>query len=171
MSSPCPALAAACWGLLASAADPSAGGAYLAFTSALLVWGWVELSFLTGWLTGPRKTPLEPGSRGWPRFLAALGAVLWHELAILAAAALVPGGLPDLVTPNRDSNTISVFLNGNSAPACRVDFTGDGVVDFTDYLEFLNLFDAQDPRADLNGDGVIDFGDYLEFLNLYDAGC
>jgi putative photosynthetic complex assembly protein 2 len=82
-------LVAACWGLAASAADPSPGGAYLAFTCALGVWGWVEMSFLTGWLTGPRKTPLEQGSRGWPRFLAALGAVLWHELAILAGAALV----------------------------------------------------------------------------------
>ncbi|CAA9287978.1 MAG: FIG00444485: hypothetical protein [uncultured Acetobacteraceae bacterium] len=82
-------LAAACGGLLASAADPSVRGAYLAFTCALLVWGWVEISFLTGWLTGPRKTPCEPGCRGWPRFVAALGAILWHELAILAAAALV----------------------------------------------------------------------------------
>ena len=47
------------------------------------------MSFLTGWITGPRKTPCEPGSRGWARFLAALGAVLWHELAILAGAALI----------------------------------------------------------------------------------
>jgi putative photosynthetic complex assembly protein 2 len=82
-------LLAACWGLAASAWDPSAMGAYLAFTCGLLVWGWVELSFLTGWLTGPRKAPCEPGSRGWPRFVAAVGAILWHELAILAAAALV----------------------------------------------------------------------------------
>lgn len=26
-------------------------------------------------------------------------------------------------------------------------------------------------RADLNGDGMVDFTDYLEFLNLYDLGC
>ena len=82
-------LVAACWGLAASAADPSPSGAFLAFTCALLAWGWVELSFLTGWLTGPRKAPLEPGVSGWPRFVAALGAVLWHELAILAGVALV----------------------------------------------------------------------------------
>lgn len=25
--------------------------------------------------------------------------------------------------------------------------------------------------ADLNGDGLVDFADYLEFLNLYDLGC
>ncbi|MCC6678612.1 MAG: hypothetical protein IT436_15875 [Phycisphaerales bacterium] len=64
------------------------------------------------------------------------------------------------------SNPASMTVSG-----CPVDFNGDGVIDFSDYLEFLNLFDALDPRADLNGDGVIDFADYLEFLNHYDAGC
>lgn len=54
---------------------------------------------------------------------------------------------------------------------CAVDLNDDGVVDFSDFLEFLNLYDAQDSRADLTGDDVIDFGDYLEFLNQYDAGC
>ncbi|MCC6678602.1 MAG: hypothetical protein IT436_15825 [Phycisphaerales bacterium] len=54
---------------------------------------------------------------------------------------------------------------------CPIDFTGDGIVDFADYLEFLDLHEALDSRADLNGDGVIDFGDYLEFLNHYEAGC
>lgn len=55
--------------------------------------------------------------------------------------------------------------------ACRADLNGDGVVDFADYLEFLNLYDTGDLRVDFNGDGVVDFSDYLEFLNLYDAGC
>lgn len=54
---------------------------------------------------------------------------------------------------------------------CPVDFNGDGVLDFADYLEFLNLFDALDPRVDFNQDGLVDFLDYLEFLNLFDAGC
>lgn len=54
---------------------------------------------------------------------------------------------------------------------CRADLNGDGIVDFGDYLEFLNLFAAQDPRVDFNGDGVVDFADYLEFLNLYEQGC
>lgn len=49
-----------------------------------------------------------------------------------------------------------------------VDLTTDGIVDFSDYLEFLSLFDASDPAADFNGDGFVDFGDYLEFLNQFD---
>ncbi|MCC6675697.1 MAG: beta-propeller fold lactonase family protein [Phycisphaerales bacterium] len=55
--------------------------------------------------------------------------------------------------------------------ACAADLNGDGIVDFADYLEFLNLYDALDPRADFNHDGLVDFADYLEFLNRYDAGC
>jgi len=54
---------------------------------------------------------------------------------------------------------------------CLVDFNGDRIVDFADYLEFLNLFDAQDLRIDFATDGVIDFADFLQFLNLFDAGC
>jgi hypothetical protein len=54
---------------------------------------------------------------------------------------------------------------------CPADLNGDGLVDFADYLEFLNRFDEGDPSVDFNQDGVIDFADYLEFLNLFDAGC
>ncbi len=64
-------------------------GAYCAFTCALLVWGWHELSFLTGWVTGPRQRAADPGVRGWPRFVQAVAAILWHELAILASGALI----------------------------------------------------------------------------------
>ncbi|MCC6678657.1 MAG: PEP-CTERM sorting domain-containing protein [Phycisphaerales bacterium] len=56
-------------------------------------------------------------------------------------------------------------------PLCPADLNGDGLVDFSDYLEFLNYYDAQDPRVDYTGDGLVDFSDYLAFLNHYDAGC
>ena len=62
--------------------------AYCAFTCALLVWGWHELTFLTGWLTGPRQQACTAAS-GWPRFNQAVAAILWHELAILASGILL----------------------------------------------------------------------------------
>ncbi|MCC6677510.1 MAG: hypothetical protein IT436_10230 [Phycisphaerales bacterium] len=49
------------------------------------------------------------------------------------------------------------------------DRTGDGIVDFTDYLDFLNAYDSADPSADYNGDCIVDFADYLEFLNWYNS--
>ncbi|MCC6675609.1 MAG: hypothetical protein IT436_00570 [Phycisphaerales bacterium] len=60
---------------------------------------------------------------------------------------------------------------GASCGGCIADLNCDGLVDFADYLEFLNFYDAEDPRVDFNHDGLVDFADYLEFLNYYDAGC
>jgi len=66
--------------------------AYCAFTSALFVWGWHELSFLTGWITGPRTTALpvhlRQGHEG-RRFVESVRAILWHELGILAVGVLI----------------------------------------------------------------------------------
>ncbi|MCC6675752.1 MAG: matrixin family metalloprotease [Phycisphaerales bacterium] len=56
-------------------------------------------------------------------------------------------------------------------PTCPADLNGDGIVDFSDYLEFLSFYDVGDLAVDFNGDGIVDFSDYLEFLTLYDAGC
>jgi len=76
-------------GLHHTADQTSVTGAYCAFTCALLAWGWNELSFLTGWITGPQKTPLPPNSQGWPRFWLSFKAVLWHELALLIVGLLI----------------------------------------------------------------------------------
>jgi putative photosynthetic complex assembly protein 2 len=77
------------WGMTASADDTTPLGAYCGFTCGLLVWAWVETSFLTGFLTGPRREACPPGCRGWTRFSLAVQAILHHELAIVAAGAAV----------------------------------------------------------------------------------
>lgn len=83
-------LAVALCGLSASAASATVGGAYCAFACAVVVWGWVELSFLTGLITGARHAEAPPpGSALSRRFGAAVRAILHHEIALLAAAALV----------------------------------------------------------------------------------
>ncbi len=67
-----------------------AAGAVAAFCAALALWAWIEITFLTGAITGPVRA-LPPGMprRGWRHALAALTAILWHELAILAVLAAV----------------------------------------------------------------------------------
>ena len=83
-----------------TAREASVANAYCAFTCALLVWGWHELSFLSGWITGPRKTRLSAGAQGWPRFAESVRAILWHELGILAvglAIVFVTWGQPNQV--------------------------------------------------------------------------
>src|SRR5512145_2592710 len=47
-------------------------GAYAAFFCAVLVWGWHELAFLTGWLTGPRQLACSAPSHGPTRFREAV---------------------------------------------------------------------------------------------------
>ncbi|MFG0284486.1 MAG: M14 family zinc carboxypeptidase [Phycisphaerales bacterium JB039] len=60
---------------------------------------------------------------------------------------------------------------GLRCDACRADLTGDGLLDFFDFLEFQNLFGAGDLRADFDGNGLLDFFDFLAFQNEFGAGC
>ncbi len=82
-------MAASLWGLYATASDTSVTGAYLAFVAGLLAWGWQEVGFYMGLVTGPRKTACPEDCRGWKHFGHAIQTSLWHELAIIASAAVV----------------------------------------------------------------------------------
>jgi putative photosynthetic complex assembly protein 2 len=64
--------------------DASATGAYIAFLSALAVWAWVELAFLSGVVTGPNRIPCPPLAPLHDRFFRAIGTILWHELVLIA---------------------------------------------------------------------------------------
>jgi putative photosynthetic complex assembly protein 2 len=71
------------------AADTTVGGAYIAFACGLLYWAWQDVSFYLGIVTGRRKERCPEGCSGWAHFGHAIDASLYHELAILAAAAVV----------------------------------------------------------------------------------
>ena len=84
------ALFPVCLYLLAkSSMQPSVLGAYVAFTAAVLLWGTQEIAFLTGFVTGPRPLPCPPGAGGIARLRFALGAILYHEIALVASGAAV----------------------------------------------------------------------------------
>lgn len=68
-------------------------GTYAAFTAALLLWGILEMAFLSGAVTGPSAAPCPADARGFSRFRRAVGAILYHELALA-----VTGGLVVIVT-------------------------------------------------------------------------
>ena len=73
---------------LLSSADVTVAGAYQGFVGALLVWGWVELSFLTGAIVG-QPVPATEGQSAWRRFGTALRALIYHEAALVAALVVV----------------------------------------------------------------------------------
>ena len=66
------------------AEDLTVNGAYAGFVCALVIWGWQEMSFLMGVVTGPRRTACAPGCHGWAHFVHGVQVVIYHELAILA---------------------------------------------------------------------------------------
>ena len=82
-------MAASLYGLAATSHDATVAGAYRAFTFGLLAWGWQEISFYMGFVTGPRNEPCPEGCAGWRHFGHAIQTSLWRELAIIASAAIV----------------------------------------------------------------------------------
>jgi putative photosynthetic complex assembly protein 2 len=76
-------LAAAVGVLWHTAGLTSAAAAYAAFMAALLVWGWHEMSFLLGIVTGPRTTECPRHDRGRAGLWPAVETLLYHEAAIL----------------------------------------------------------------------------------------
>lgn len=63
--------------------------AYLAFTYAVLIWGWLEMTYFMGLITGPHKNPCPVGSSNWQRFTLAVQVSLYHELVVVGLAALI----------------------------------------------------------------------------------
>lgn len=77
------------YAMYSSAGDVTVAGAYTAFTSAVLVWGWLEMSFLLGFITGPRKRPCHEKCGGWRHFVHAIQAIIYNEIVTLLGAGFV----------------------------------------------------------------------------------
>lgn len=84
-----PLLGLGVWGFSATLTDESAAGAALAALSALAVWAWIELSFLSGVITGPNDRKLPEGVPEWERFIRAWATIAYHEMLLAAALCLM----------------------------------------------------------------------------------
>jgi putative photosynthetic complex assembly protein 2 len=96
-------LAAGAVGFAHSMDDASVTGAYTAFLSALAIWGWIELAFLSGIITGPNTAPCPARATLWQRFHRALGTILWHELLLAATLLLM------VATSREAANTLGLW--------------------------------------------------------------
>lgn len=86
----------------AYAGDTSAGGAYVGFGAAIVVWGWHEMSFLMGEVAGPNRAACPSDAVGWTRLKLATATVIHHELAIAATAIVLVAltwGQPNQAAP------------------------------------------------------------------------
>ncbi len=69
--------------------DRSASGALLGFGQGLIIWAWLEMTYLMGLITGPRQTPCPPQANAWRRFWLGLQTSLYHELSVIALTLAV----------------------------------------------------------------------------------
>jgi putative photosynthetic complex assembly protein 2 len=84
-------------GYVATLPSGSVAAAYGAFFSALAIWGWLELAFLSGVITGPIRSPARAGAPEWERFIRAWGTIAHHEMTL--TAALIGLGLLAFTAP------------------------------------------------------------------------
>ncbi|MGR3541855.1 MAG: putative photosynthetic complex assembly protein PuhE [Hasllibacter sp.] len=88
------------WGVRETAGRTDASAVQGAFLSALAIWGWVELAFLSGIVTGPSRAAGQPGAGPLERFARAFGTLAHHEIALvlgLGAILLTLRDAPNLV--------------------------------------------------------------------------
>lgn len=74
---------------VATLSDTSVTAAYLGFGGALALWGWHELSYYLGYVTGPEPVACPPGCSMRERFVRGVRASLYHELAIVLTVILL----------------------------------------------------------------------------------
>ncbi|MEL6960051.1 MAG: putative photosynthetic complex assembly protein PuhE [Pseudomonadota bacterium] len=84
-----PVLALGVAGVILSTPNTGLAGLYLGFLGALGIWGWIELAFLSGVITGPERDDCPGGLSLSDRFASAWNALAHHELLLLAGLAFV----------------------------------------------------------------------------------
>jgi putative photosynthetic complex assembly protein 2 len=77
------------WGIRHTSGQATTAAAYWAFFYGLFAWGWQEISYYMGIVTGTRKQPCPEGCGGWAHFIHAIQTSIWHELAIIASGIVI----------------------------------------------------------------------------------
>jgi len=76
-------------------------------------------------------------------------------------------GTLSIHTVNVETGLVAVQITGKGIIVFidpKVDFSGNGRVDFADFLLFVSAFGKSDPEFDLDGDGIVNFTDFLDFI-------
>lgn len=92
---------------------------------------------------------------------------IFHSVRqVFSPGGFVSGAVAYIAFDQSTQATFTTRFDG-----CLADLTGEGEVDFADFLQFFNAYDTGDPAADVNGCDDVEFGDFLLFFNAYDTGC
>lgn len=69
--------------------DRSAAGALIGFGQGLVIWAWLEMTYLMGFITGPRKTACPDECSTKRRFWLGLQTSIYHEISVVLTVGLV----------------------------------------------------------------------------------
>ena len=78
---------AGAWAIVASRSAVTDAAMYAGFAGAIAVWGWHEVTYLFGFVSGPRPAACPPSCNAWKRFAFGLRACAYHEFLVVATAA------------------------------------------------------------------------------------
>ncbi|MDG1932091.1 MAG: putative photosynthetic complex assembly protein PuhE [Luminiphilus sp.] len=112
---------AALFGVEMNAARHTTSATIAGFAMGLVIWAWLELSYLMGYITGPIKRPAAASMRLPQRFYNALGTTIYHEVLVVGVVGIVcilGAGLPNPTIQNtlavlwlmRWSTKLNLFL-------------------------------------------------------------
>jgi len=125
-------------------------GAVVGFTSALALWGWHELSFLTGHVTGPCTEPCPAGAVGWRRFKLAASTLIYHEIALALTAVILLGlslGHPNMIGALTFLSLLAFRLSAKLNLFCGVPNFSDEF--FPAHLRYLTSYIRKAPMTPL----------------------
>ena len=94
---------ASIWGVEVNSASHTTLATVTGFAMGLIIWAWLELSYLMGYVTGPVKRSATASMTSPQRFYNALGTTIYHEFLVVAVVGIVcvlGAGLPNPTIQN-----------------------------------------------------------------------
>lgn len=76
-------------GVIIASSHATVWSVYLSFGSAILIWGWVEFTLLSGLITGSEDKPCPPDISETQRFWMAFKTICHHEYVLLAVMCVL----------------------------------------------------------------------------------
>jgi len=127
--------------------DDTIKGAYISFTGALFVWGFVEVSFYTGYIVGPYVRPIFAISPSWQAFHQAVHRSIYHEMMIMTLGIAALG---IFWKAKNKFGLITFFILWFAHQSCKLnvffgvsnigqEFIPDAVSDMTPYMTVANM--------------------------------
>lgn len=79
----------ACFLVPFNAGSETPMAAAIGFILGLVIWCWLEISYLLGYINGPNHQPCPPQISGWNRFKGAVSTTIHHEVCVVGTVVFL----------------------------------------------------------------------------------